>query len=135
LGRFVVAPSLETFPIFTLLWLVYIFISEFYFSQTLGMRIVRTKILNTQDTKSYVSIGIVARRHIARISMIWGVFGWFLLFIGKQYANDYIIADKEYSSINENQVGFIEVQNNNPYKIILFTFVIMFILSELQRVW
>ena len=38
----VIAPSVEIFPLFALLWFLYIPLSEYYFAQTLGMWVVGT---------------------------------------------------------------------------------------------
>lgn len=48
---FIIAPSLESFPIFALLWFLYIPLSEYYFSQTLGMKFVGTRIYSSADDK------------------------------------------------------------------------------------
>ena len=130
----IIVPSLETFPIFTLLWFIYIPLSEFYFSKTIGMSIVGTTILSTQDTQTRVSFGTIARRHIARISMVWGVVGWFLMFFSKQYIADYAIVDKNYSSIQHGDEGWVKVHSQNQYKVIFFVLFLIMIFSYLKGV-
>ena len=66
----IVAPSLESFPIFVLLWFIYIPFSEFYFSQTLGMKIVGTKILNSNDMQS----GLVEAHQNKQYKVLFFVF-------------------------------------------------------------
>jgi len=131
----IIAPSLEILPYFAFVWYVYIPTSEYYFSQTIGMKIVGTKILNAQDSKSKIDVGTAFRRQIARISMMWGVLGWLFLFLGKQYITDYYIVDNNCSSIDTNEDGWVEVHKNNEYKVIFFALFVMFIFAELQKVW
>jgi len=71
---------------------------EYYKSQTIGMMVMGTSIVNARDMKSRITFNTALRRQIARISMIWGVIGWLFLLIGKQYMHDYAIVDKNYSS-------------------------------------
>ena len=94
----ILAPSLGIFPLFTLLWFIYIPLMEYYKSQTIGMMVMGTSIVNARDMKSKITFNTALRRQIARISMIWGVIGWLFLLIGKQYMHDYAIVDKNYSS-------------------------------------
>ena len=131
----IVAPSLESFPIFVLLWFIYIPFSEFYFSQTLGMKIVGTKILNSNDMQSHIELGTALRRQIARISMMWGVVGWIFMFLGEQYISDYVVMDEKYTSIENKQSGLVEAHQNKQYKVLFFVFVIAFIADELRRFW
>ena len=116
-----IAPSLEILPYFAFVWYVYIPTSEYYFSQTIGMKIVGTKILNAQDGQSKIDLGTAFRRQIARIGMMWGVLGWLFLFIGKQYITDYYIVDDSYSSIDTNEDGSPIVLSSdlNAYGIVL----------------
>jgi uncharacterized RDD family membrane protein YckC len=129
----IIAPSLEILPLFALLWYLYIPLCEYYFSQTLGMKILGTKIVSA-DIQSNVALGTALRRQIARISMIWGVIGWLFMFIGKQYASDYVIIDKKYSSIEPNADGWVEVHRNNEYKVIFFVLFLMLLFSFLQGI-
>lgn len=131
----IVAPSLESFPIFILLWFIYIPFSEFYFSQTLGMKIVGTKILNSNDMQSRIELGTALRRQIARISMMWGVVGWIFMFLGEQYISDYVVMNEKYTSIENKQSGLVEAHQNKQYKVLFFVFVIAFIADELRRFW
>ena len=130
----IIAPSLEILPLFTLLWNLYIPLCEHYFSQTIGMKIVGTRILNTSDMQSHVSLGTVFRRQIARISMMWGVVGWLFMFVGKQYVSDYIIVDEKYSSIEASADGWVVVHKNNEYKVVFFVLFLMLLFSFLKGV-
>jgi len=121
----IIAPSIEMFPIFTLLWFLYIPLSEYYFSQTLGMRIVGTHIYATLEDKRHIEFGTAARRHIARIGMMWGVVGWFLMFLGKPYNSDYVISDTKNYSVEADEKGLVVAHQNNQYKVIFFAFVLM----------
>jgi len=131
----IIAPSLEILPYFAFVWYVYIPTAEYYFSQTIGMKIVGTKILNAQDRKSQIDLGTAFRRQIARISMMWGILGWLFLFFGKQYITNYYIIDNYYSSIDTNEDGWVEVHKNNEYKVIFLALFVMFIFAEIQKVW
>jgi len=93
------APSLEILPLFTLLWYFYIPLMEYFKSQTLGMMVVGTRIVNSNDMKSHITLKTAFRRQLARVGMLWGVVGWLFLFFSKQYSTDYAIVDKNYSSI------------------------------------
>jgi len=95
----IIAPSIKALLIFELLWVLYIPLSEYFFSQTLGMKLIGTRIVKATDMQDHVTFKTVFRRHIARISMMWGVFGWFFLFFGEQLVKDYIIVDYKYSSL------------------------------------
>jgi uncharacterized RDD family membrane protein YckC len=95
-----IAPSVEIFPLFALLWFLYIPLSEYYFTQTLGMRVMRTHIFASLHTKTHIAFGVASRRQIARISLVWGVIGWILMFLGKQYGSDYVISDGRYCSFD-----------------------------------
>ena len=129
-----IAPSLEILPFFTLLWYLYIPLCEYYFSQTLGMRVVGTRILSTKDMQSHIELGTAFRRQIARIGFIWGVFGWLFLFFEKQYIADYVIVDEKYSSIEPHEDGGIEVHKSNEYKVIFFVLLSMFLFIFLQGI-
>ena len=130
----IIAPSVETFPLFALLWFLYIPLCEYYFSRTLGMSFIGTRIVNASDMQSRVAIGTVLRRQIARISMMWGVVGWLFMFLGKQYVSDYAIVDTKYSSIEPNADGWVEVHKNNEYKVIFFVLFLILLFSFLQGV-
>ncbi|MDA3908591.1 MAG: RDD family protein [Sulfurimonas sp.] len=129
----IVAPSLESFPIFAFLWFVYIPFSEFYFSQTIGMKIVGTHIFHSFKEKSHIKLGTALRRQIARVSIMWGAIGWLFLFLGRQYVNDYVIVDKNHYSIEPSEDGWIETHKNNEYKVIFFVIVLMFIASAIIK--
>jgi len=118
-------PSVEIFPLFALLWFLYIPLSEYYFKQTLGMRFVGTRIYASLDTQEHISFGTTARRHIARIGFFWGVIGWFLMFLGKPYHTDYVISDGKNYSVDGGEQGLVEVHHNNQYKVILLFFVVI----------
>jgi len=129
----IIAPSVEIFLLFALLWFSYIPLSEYYFSQTLGMKIVGTHIYASHKEKNRISLGTAARRHIARIGFLWGMVGWFLMFLGKPYHTDYVISDGQNYSVDADEQGFVEVHHNNQYKVILLFFslmVIMLIICE-----
>ena len=89
----IIAPSKEIFPLFVLLWFCYIPLSEYYFSQTIGMKLVGTHIYASYKEKNRILFGTAVRRHIARIGFLWGVVGWFLMFLGKPYHTDYVISN------------------------------------------
>ncbi len=128
----ILAPSVEIFPLFVLLWFLYIPLSEYYFSQTIGMKIVGTRIVNASDMQSRVLLGTVFRRQIARIGMMWGVIGWLFMFLGKQYVSDYAIVDNKYSSIEPNADGWVEVHKNNEYKVIFFVLFLMLLFAVVK---
>ena len=130
----IIAPSLEILLIFALMWYLYIPLIEYYKSQTLGMMVVGTSIVNTSDMKSNITFGTAVRRQIARISMVWGVVGWLFLLAGKQYVSDYAIVDKNYSSINADEEGWVKVHNENQYKVIFFVLFLFFVFSYVQGV-
>ncbi len=109
----VLAPSVEMFPIFALLWFFYIPLGEYYFSQTIGMKLVGTNIYARLADKHRISLGAVIRRHIARIGMLWGVIGWFLMFFGKPYSSDYVISDKKNYSIEPYEKGLVIYPKNS----------------------
>ena len=121
----IIAPSVEIFLLFALLWFSYIPLSEYYFSQTFGMKIVGTHIYASHKEKNRISLGIAARRHIARVGFLWGVVGWFLMFLGKPYHTDYVISDDKNYSVDTDEQGFVEVHHNNQYKVILLFFVVI----------
>jgi len=79
--------------IFWFLWAFYIPFCEYKYAQTLGMKIIGTKIYGVDSNN--ISFATAFRRHIARISLLWGVTGWLFLFFGRQYACDYIITTKD----------------------------------------
>ena len=128
----IIAPSVETFPLFALLWFLYIPLSEYYFSQTLGMKPVGTLIVNASDIQSRVLLGTVFRRQIARISMVWGVIGWLFMFFGKQYMSDYAVVDDRYSSIELNSDGWVEIHKNNEYKVLFFVLFLMSLFAVIK---
>jgi len=130
----IIAPSLEILPLFALMWYLYIPLMEYYKSQTLGMIVVGTSIINTSDMKSNITFGTAVRRQIARIGMVWGVIGWLFLLAGKQYVSDYAIVDKNYSSINADEEGWVKVHNENQYKVIFFVLFLFFVFSYVQGV-
>ena len=127
-----IAPSVEMFPVFALLWFLYIPLGEYYFSQTLGMKIIGTRIVNASDMQSSVAFSTVLRRQIARIGMMWGVIGWLFMFLGKQYVSDYAIVDGRYSSIEPNTDGWVEVHKNNEYKVIFFVLLLMLLFGIIR---
>ena len=85
--------------IFGFVWYIYIPFSEYYFNQTLGMKIVKTKIYGSAEGKiAKLTFGAVARRQIARVSFLWGVIAWIFVFFGKQLGDDYVVvSNNEYS--------------------------------------
>ena len=87
--------------IFGLLWMFYIPLAELLYGQTIGMRVVDTKIYTSVDTLSAITFWTVLRRHIARISILWGMMGWLFIFFNKQFFIDYVIVSKESASTVE----------------------------------
>jgi uncharacterized RDD family membrane protein YckC len=132
---FIVAPSIEIFPFFLLLWFLYIPLSEYYFSQTLGMNLVGTYIFASLDDKTHISLGTASRMQIARISIVWGVFGWVLMFLGKQYGGDYVISDGKNYSLETDEDALVVANQNNQYKVIFFASVLMLLLDFVQGRW
>ena len=128
----IIAPSVDIFPLFALLWFLYIPLSEYYFSQTLGMKLMGTCIVNASDIQSCVALSTVLRRQIARIGMMWGVVGWLFMFFGKQYVSDYAIVDRKYSSIEANADGWVEVHKNNEYKVLFFVLFLMLLFAVVK---
>ena len=131
----IIAPSVKIFPLFALLWFCYIPMSEYYFSQTIGMKLVGTHIYASYKEKNRISLATAARRHIARIGFLWGVVGWFLMFLGKPYHTDYVISDGENYSVDAGDQGFIEVHHNNQYKMILFFFILVVLVGTIKDSW
>jgi len=80
-------------------WLLYIPIAEYYYGQTLGMRLVGTRIYGVDGGK--VPWSAVSRRHQARFSMFWGVVGWLTLVLGMRIAEGYIILHKDETAQRE----------------------------------
>jgi len=130
----IIAPSIEILPLFVLLWYLYIPLMEYYKSQTFGMMLLGTRIVNSDDKESHVTLGTAFRRQLARVSMMWGVVGWLFLFVGKQYIADYTIVDKNYSSIQTGDEGWVKVHNQNEYKVVFFVLFLMMLFSCLQGV-
>ena len=128
----ILAPSIGVFPLFALLWFWYIPLSEYYFSRTLGMKLLGTRIVNANDMQSRVALGTVLRRQIARISMVWGVVGWIFMFLCKQYMNDYAIINDRCSSIEPNADGLVEVHKNNEYKVMFFVLFLMLLFAVVK---
>lgn len=125
----IIAPSVEIFPLFALLWLLYIPLSEYYFNRTLGMKIVGTYIYASLEDKSSIAFTTALRRHIARIGFLWGVVGWFLMFLGKPYKTDYLISDGTNYSVEVEDRGLVELHEKNPYKVIFIALVLMTLFS------
>ena len=129
----IIAPSLEILPFFALIWYLYIPLSEYYFSKTVGMKLVGTKIMCSNDMQSHIALGIAFRRQIARISMMWGIIGWLFLFVGKQYVSDYVVIDNNYSSIDTKQDGWIKTHKKNEYKVIFLVLLLMILFTILKE--
>ena len=89
------------------------------------MKFVGTHIYSSHKEKNRISLGTAARRHIARIGFLWGVIGWFLMFLGKPYHTDYVISDGQNYSVDADKQGFVEVHANNHYKVLLLFFVLV----------
>ncbi len=104
----VIMTNLIGYAIFIFLWVLYIPMAELIYFQTLGMKVVDTKIYSNTTTLQKISIGVVLRRHIARISMFWGIIGWLFLFFNKQLFKDYAIVSNDYCSND----GTIEYAKN-----------------------
>ena len=119
--------------IFWFLWVLYIPLGEYFYSQTIGMKIVGTKIYSNLD-KSKVPFKTVLRRHIGRISLVWGVLGWCLLFFGKQFSNDYVIVYKKFYSLDDtvDYSDFNEKKNSetfrDKFKSVLYTVIFLVLL-------
>ena len=94
----VLMTNLTGYTFFILLWVLYIPTAELIFNQTLGMKIVDTKIHSNTTRLQKVGIGIALRRHVARISIFWGITGWLFLFFNKQLFSDYTIVSDDYCS-------------------------------------
>ena len=93
-----------------------------------------TRIVNNNDKGSHIALGTAFRRQLARVSMIWGVVGWLFLFFSKQYIADYAIVDKNYTSIQTGEDGWVKVHSQNQYKVIFFVLFLMMIFSYLKGV-
>lgn len=128
----IIVSSVKIFPLFALLWFLYIPLSEYYFSQTLGMKLIGTRIVNASDMQNRVALGTVLKHQIARISMVWGVIGWLFMFLGKQYVSDYVIVDEKHSSIEPDADGWVEVHKNNEYKVIFFVLFLMLLFAVVK---
>ena len=128
-----IAPSLEILPLFALLWYLYIPLMEYYKSQTFGMMLIGTRIVNSNDKESRIALGTAFRRQLARVSMMWGVLGWLFLFFSKQYIADYVISDGKNYSIESNAEGLVRAHKNNQYKVIFLAFAIMALFSIAKK--
>lgn len=93
-------------------WLFYIPYAEWAFAQTLGMKMLNIAIVNIQMTdemqtiiKPYNINRIAAktayRRHLARVSLIWGTIAWLLALFGKQFFDDYQVVDLSNRKVEE----------------------------------
>ncbi len=100
--------------IFWFLWVFYIPLSEYLYGETIGMKIVGTKIYNHLD-KSKLPFKTILRRHIGRISLLWGILGWCLLFFGKQFSNDYVIVYKNFYSLDDS-VNYSDLNELMKYR-------------------
>ena len=107
----VIYPSIVSLIIFSILWFFYIPFCEYIFGQTLGMKIVGTKIFAATSPLYPVRFISIFRRHIARVSIVWGIIGWLSLFTG-QFFKDYVIVYEETCShdeqIDEELLGFFQ---------------------------
>ena len=105
-------PSLDSFAIFIVIWFLYIPFSEYIFAQTLGMKIVGTKIYASTKSLSKVRFITVLRRQIARISMFWGIIAWLSLLSGQFFKDYTIVYDDSICShdeeIDEELLGFFK---------------------------
>lgn len=98
--------------IFWFLWIFYIPIAEYFYSQTFGMRVLNTKIYANID-RYKLSFKTVLRRHFSRIGIVWGIVGWIWLFLGKQFSNDYVIVYKDFKSLDDSiDYSYIEEQDD-----------------------
>jgi len=123
----VVMTNLNGYAIFILLWVFYIPMAELIYAQTLGMRIVDTKIYSNTTALRKISIGVVLRRHIARISIFWGVLGWLFLFFGKQLFSDYTIVSEDYCS-NDGTIEYAKNIKKHENKFILWFVLVIFLM-------
>jgi len=107
----IIYPSITSFFIFAFLWFFYIPFCEYVFGQTLGMKLVGTKIHAATKPHYPVRLISVFRRHIARISIVWGIIGWLSSF-GGQFFKDYVIVYEDRCShdeiIDEELLGFVK---------------------------
>lgn len=110
--------------VFLILWIFYIPTAEYIFCQTMGMKLVGTKIYASLELDK-ISFKVVFRRHIARISIIWGVVAWLFVFFGKPMFSDYVIVHKEYYSNDESpESASISEKITNKFP---FTFIILLV--------
>jgi|GEM_PF-2748390 len=129
----IVMPNMTGAFIFWFLWIFYIPISEYFYSQTFGMRVLDTKIYSNID-KSKLTFKTVLRRHFSRIGIVWGVVGWILLFLGKQFSNDYLIVYKDFKSLDDSiDYTYLEEQEDretftDKLKSLFYTFVIFLVI-------
>ncbi len=137
----IVMSNMTGASIFWFLWTFYIPLSEYMYGQTIGMKIVGTKIYSNLD-KSKLSFKTVLRRHIARISLVWGVVGWCLLFFGIQFSNDYIIIYKGFYSLDDtvDYSDLNEKKNSETFrdklKSIIYTFLfIVLVIFVVAPIW
>lgn len=105
-------PSLESLAIFTILWFLYIPLSEYIFGQTFGMKIVGNKIYASTSPLYKVRFITILRRQIAKIGMFWGIIGWISLLSG-QFFKDYTIVYYDSICSHDEQIdkellGFIK---------------------------
>lgn len=84
-----VHPGFVTIGLMLVLWFLYIPLCEYRYGRTLGMAMVGTRIHAIDGGEAPLSA--VLRRHLGRISLVWGVVGWLSLFAGFRIAEDYLV--------------------------------------------
>jgi len=67
-------PALRSMQLWVVLaWSIYFPVAEYFYGRTFGMKFVKTRIFGVDGGK--VPWSAVSRRHVARISMFWGILG------------------------------------------------------------
>lgn len=87
-------------------WIIYIPYSEWAFGQTLGMKWMKTVIVQIDQSKEHrdtdnlepenihrIAFKTACRRHVARVSLIWWVIPAVMLLFNKPLYNDYVVVD------------------------------------------
>lgn len=103
--------------IFIFFWLTYIPFCEFKYGQTIGMRVVKTKIFFRNNLIE--KLDTISARQIARVSMVWGVIGWIMFTLGKQVRCTYKIV--ELPIIRELK----EIKESSGYTMLVFYILIL----------
>lgn len=87
-------------------WIIYMPYAEWAFGQTYGMKLMKTAIVQVDESNDSDNSGNLMsenihriafktafRRHLARVSLIWWVIPAVMLLLDKQIYDDYVVVD------------------------------------------